>query len=212
MYLSISSTYICISSHMSGLEMLMKRHCESENRYLEQLPLRKDIEQVNDVMHYVWFIQTRHRTPHTTKLPIIHSRTTNLDPPADSNSGYNNLTPNLKKHSDKISKKTNITPSLKLGKRQKQTPNKSVKIPHFSLPDNFRHSLTPPHTTTLTTSFEDTFNRIQNFPLPLPLPDCVSSDLLKPDRDAGSCYDPYKDFPVEFENFESMVEWNNLNF
>ena len=189
--------------------MLMKRHCESENRYLEQLPLRKDIEQVNDVMHYVWFIQTRHRTPHTAKLPITSRSNSHLEPRADPSSYRNNLTP-VKSHSGKISKKTNRTPSLQLGKRQKQTPNTSAKIPRLSTPDYSRHSLTPPHTTPLATSFEDTFNRIQNYPLPLP--DCVSSELFQPDTDTDSCYDPYKDLPVEFETFESMVEWNNLNF
>lgn len=199
---------------MSGLEKLMKRHCESENRYLEQLPLRKDIQQVNDAMHYVWFIQTRHRTSHTAKLPTTRSRpsNTNSESLVASCSVQGNLTPDLKKYSEKISKKTNRTSSLKLSKRQKQAPNKSVILPHLPLPDNSsRPSLSLPNTSTsLTTSFEDTFNRIQNYPLPPP--DCISSELYQPEIGTDSCYDPYKDIPVEFGTYESMVEWNNLNF
>ncbi|KAI6650649.1 hypothetical protein LOD99_7699 [Oopsacas minuta] len=214
---------------MSGLEKYVRRHCESESRYLSQDPLRKEIEYANTVMHYVWFVQTRQRTSNITKSPIVRSLTsTNLALQSNlSHSPYSTtLSPGLKQYVDKISKKINKNPALKSNKRPKQISANKSSIPRSSLspPDNSSPDslISLPHSSVLraspciaqTRNIEGTLSTIPNYSLPLTdytTYPCMKSDIVYPEMDKIPCFAPYMDHPPDFKTFESMVEWNNLN-
>ena len=202
----------------------MKRHCESESRYLEQDQLRKDIEYANIIFHYVWFIRSRQRNSNPIKQQTM-SPLTDYNPLHSSSIPVSDVRGASKKSIRNVSNQKSHS-ALKSSKRLKhsqtnkpvsnKTPVRPTSPPKntFDSPIPSSLSLPAPQGKFHTPDLNNTPNTVENFSFPFPVSDYATYPELSNIPCFISCL---QDPPIaaqssdEVAKFGSMVEWNNLN-